>query len=92
MKNILLIIALTLTANAYNLKICDMSMASYEKNFNKGDIERKYGSKGIAKIYFIAALKAVQDAKASCGTSAGIQKSLSGVDQAIRETLDSITK
>ncbi len=90
MKKLLLIIALTLTANAYNGKICDMYIASYDKNFNKGNIEFDYGSKSLAKIYFIAALKSIQDAKASCGASSSIKKSLSGIDKTIRTYLELI--
>ncbi len=64
MKKLLLIIALTLTANAESL--CDMYSASISSNMEKGTTELKYGDKYMAKVYLTSALHAVSGAKQFC--------------------------
>ncbi len=89
MKKLLLIIALTLTANARaNVEICNIHLASLQASMSKGLIEVDYGTPSSAKIYFVSALRTIQDAKEPCSNreSAGIE--LSRAEKWVRIALD----
>ena len=64
MKKLLLIIALTLTANAESL--CNSYRMSVSSSVDKGAVEMQYGKGYMAKLYFKDALHAIIDSKRFC--------------------------
>ena len=66
MKKLLLIIALTLTANAQSL--CDMYITETSSHIARSTVEMQYGKGYMAKLHLKDALHSIISARRFCGS------------------------